>query len=48
MNRIKALQHLIWREQQLRMFRPAAFNRARLNRLMRELRELGGKTYEEE
>ena len=48
MTRIKALQHLIWREQELKLFRPRAFNQARLNRLMRELRELGGKTYEEE
>ena len=48
MTRIKALQHLIWREQELKLFRPQAFNRKRLNRLMRELRELGGKTYEEE
>lgn len=48
MTRIKALQHLIWQEQQLQLFRPGAFNRKRLNRLMRELQELGGKTYEQE
>jgi hypothetical protein len=48
MNKIKALQHLIWREQQLRQFRPAAFNRARLVRLKRELHELGAVTYEQQ
>ena len=48
MNRIKALQHLIWQEQNKQLFKPKLFNRKRLNRLIRELRELGGKTYDEE
>lgn len=48
MNRIKALQHLIWQEQNKQLFTPKLFNRKRLNRLIRELHELGGKTYDEE
>ena len=48
MNRVKALQHLIWREENLQLFKPALFNRKRLERLKRELHELGGLSYEEE
>lgn len=48
MNRIKALQHLIWQEENLQLFKPALFNRERLIRFKRELHELGGLSYEEE
>jgi len=42
MDRKTALQHLIWREDNLRLFRPAIFNLKRLNRLKRELEQVAG------
>jgi hypothetical protein len=40
MDRATALRHLIWREENLRLFKPAFFNLKRLNKFKRELQEL--------
>ena len=40
MTRRQALEHMIWQEENLQLFKPLLFKPAKLNRLRRELHEL--------
>ena len=36
----QALEHRIWQEENLQLFKPLLFNRAKLNKLKRQLHEI--------
>lgn len=40
MTRRQALEHMIWQEENLQLWKPKLFNRAKLNKLKRQLHEL--------
>lgn len=40
MTRRQALEHMIWQEENLQLWKPKLFNRRKLNKLKRQLQEL--------